>query len=417
MSDFFNQDRPYPCLPLGIGGKKGMRLQKSSPLLFSLLEGILTQPTAPFRESWVKRACLSHCEELGLPVHEDRYGNYWVGAATEAQARRASLVFVAHLDHPGIVIHKFLRRGRKIFAEGDWLGGGPMDIRNFPVKVFSDVNGLMVFDGVVSRHTAGPRGPQHVTIEIKPTPLALAATTPAGLRSLGPWGACLWYSKHGVPAGVAIKGNQIVTKAADDLIGVCALIAGLARAGKPKGVVALLTRAEESGFHGSLDVLERKLLNPKKTLMISIETSSQLPGAVLGNGPVVRLGDRATVFSPALVSWVQAQAEELARSHPKTFRFQRRVMDGGTCEATAFNCFDFRVAGISTPLHNYHNMTKHGRPEPEAVNVSDVEALAMLVTHIMKAHRPTHINKLCDLAFGGYRGKLMKNQKAHAKYL
>ena len=380
-----------------------------------LLEDVLMQPTAPFRESWVKRSVASICADARLPLFEDDIGNLWVGARNLREAHRASLVFVAHLDHPGIVITGFRQTPSRILATGTWLGGGPMDIRSFDVKVFSDVNGLTVLDGVVSSHTKGPRGAKDVEIEIKPSALARAACTLTGLKSLGPWGACLWYRKQGVATGVVKRKERWVTKAADDLVGVCALMAGYARAGKPRGVVALLTRAEESGFHGTLAVLEKKLLNPKKTLMISVETSSQLPGAELGKGPVVRLGDRATIFSSAFVYWTQARAAELA-ARDKSFKYQRRVMDGGTCEATPFNCFGFQVAGISTPLHNYHNIAASGRPEPEAVDVGDVEGLTKLIAHLMKSHRASHAQTLQKGAYAEFMAKLMKNQKEHHKY-
>jgi endoglucanase len=35
---------------------------------------------------------------------------------------------------------------------------------------------------------------------------------------------------------------------------------------------------------------------------------------------------------------------------------QRKLMAGGSCEATAFGAFGFRAAGLCLPLHNYHNM-------------------------------------------------------------
>lgn len=380
-----------------------------------LLEGVLTQPTAPFRESWPKRACLTFCKEARLPVYEDKTGNLWVNARNERQARAASLVFVAHLDHPGVVVTRFEQKRGKIFAHGVWLGGGPMDIRNFDVKVFSDVNALTVLDGVVRKQSKGPRGPKDVVIEIKPSALARAACTAKGLQALGPWGACLWYQKHGVARGVVKRNGMWVTKAADDLVGACSLIEGLSRAGRPKGVVALLTRAEESGFHGTIEVLRKKVLNPNHTLMISIETSSQLPGAELGKGPVVRLGDRATVFTPSFVYWVQQQAAALA-ARDKTFKYQRRVMDGGTCEATAFNIYGFQVAGISTPLKNYHNMGANNRPEPEAVGVTDVEQLASLITELMKNHKRSHAKTLSKQAFSKFTKSLLANQKAHQKY-
>jgi endoglucanase len=48
-------------------------------------------------------------------------------------------------------------------------------------------------------------------------------------------------------------------------------------------------------------------------------------------------------------------ATELA-SENRDFRFQRRLMDGGTCEATAFCAAGYRAGGLALPLGNYHNM-------------------------------------------------------------
>jgi len=384
--------------------------------LKNLLEGVLTQPTAPFRESWVKRACLSFCDDLKLPTWEDSTGNLWVGARSKSEATKTGLVFVAHMDHPGIVVKSFERRGKKIFAHGQWLGGGPMDIRNQEVKVFSDVNGLIALEGKVASFTKGARGPDVVKIEITPTPLAIAACTDQGFKSLGPWGACLWYSKKGVPKGVAFKNGEVVTKAADDLVGACGLIYALKQAGAPKGIAVLLTRAEESGFHGTIEVLRKKILNPLRTMMVSIETSSQLPlGGELGKGPVLRLGDKATVFDPGFTYWMQQQAAELAKREKK-FTYQRRVMDGGTCEATAFNCYGFRVAGVSVPLKNYHNMSPSGRAEPESVSLRDVERLTLLVSHTMKSFKRAMCKSQRHDIFKSYLGKLIENQNEHMKY-
>lgn len=382
--------------------------------LRSLIETILTQPTAPFRESWVKRAVLSYCRAERIPLREDALGNFWVNVRHPAEIARARMVFVAHMDHPGMVIRGFRRRGGRVFADARWLGGGPMDIRGHEVQVFSDVNALLVFDGVVRSHTRGPRGPEQVTLEITAgrvgsKDLAREACTPRGLRQLGPWGACLWYRKAGVPAGVAARGGKWHTKAADDLVGVCAILRGL-RLARRSGVVGLLTRAEESGFHGALHVIRKKLLDPRKALVVSVETSAELPGARPGGGPVVRLGDRTTVFDPAFNHWLTARAEELARLD-RTFRFQRRVMDGGTCEATAFNCYGFVTTGLSTPLVNYHNQD-YARgtrgPRPEAVAQADVERLVKLIAHVVKRQKPELRRRLRELAFGDLRKKLLK---------
>lgn len=411
----------------------------SNAKLERTIHEILSQPTAPFRESWVLQACRAYCLRNKLSFFEDSFGNLWVGPSSQAQAKKSKLVFVAHLDHPGIVLKKFFKRGKKLFAEGTWLGGGPLDIRNQDVLLFSHSDACAVVNGRVVSHTKkGMRGPDAVTMEVKADEvfswlgksqilgkqqsrtLLEALCSGKGFETLGPWGACLWYKKHSVSEGVRKHGPYWETKAADDLIGVCALLESL-RVSKAKGVALLLTRAEESGFHGALDVLRHKRLNPKHTRIVSIETSATLPGALLGNGPVVRLGDRSTVFSPALVYWVQSSAAALAKKN-KRFSYQRRVMDGGSCEATAFNCYGFEVAGLSTPLLNYHNIPWHkkgaarNKPEPEAVNRADVDALMELVTYLMKNVNTLPAQAHSASPFAAMEKNLIANHKAEVKH-
>jgi putative aminopeptidase FrvX len=386
-----------------------------------LIQQILSQPTAPFRESWVAKIITDHCKKWKLPYFEDSYGNVWVGASGIKDARTKNLVFVAHIDHPGVVIEGFAQRAGKTFAHGTWLGGGPLNLLGEEMLVFSHVNAGTAFKAKVSSHTVnGKRGAHRVTLEVLPGKLfqwngeqqKLAPTQVASLlgalcsdsafSAFGPWGACLWYSKHGIPNGVKKQGPYWQTKAADDLIGVCALLLALRKTFRASKRSALLfSRAEESGFHGSLWALENRLLSPKRTRIVSVETSSALPGATPGNGPVVRLGDRSTVFSPGLVHWTQSQASALlskrVRKGAAPFRFQRRVMDGGSCEATAFNAFGFEVAGLSTPLIHYHNVNweqvrraksaaaqkRAQKPLPEAVHTQDVIHLVQLLEKMM----------------------------------
>lgn len=400
---------------------------------------ILSQPTAPFRESWVMRACQAYCTRNRIPFFEDSFGNVWVNAKSATAAKRAKLAFVAHTDHPGVVVQKFFKRGQKVFAEGTWLGGGPLDIRSHDVLIFSHVDACAVFNGKVVRHTVnGMRGPDKVTIEVQANQvfswlgqtqllgkrqtrsLLEALCSAKGFQTLGPWGACLWYKKQGVSAGVRKHQGFWQTKAADDLIGVCALLESI-RHTRAKGCVLLLTRAEESGFHGALDVLTKKRLNPKMTRVVSIETSATLPGALLGKGPVVRLGDRSTVFSPAFVYWVQSKAAELAKKN-KRFAYQRRVMDGGSCEATAFNCFGFEVAGLSTPLQNYHNIPWHKKgaarkkPQPEAVHTADVAALTELLIHLMQNSRELSKKAHTSKPFSKMEKSLIENFRQEVRH-
>lgn len=136
------------------------------------------------------------------------------------------------------------------------------------------------------------------------------------------------------------------------------------------GARAVFTRAEEQGFIGTLGMIRSGSL-PPSTKIISVETSKALPGVILGGGPVIRLGDRASMFDHRMVFFMDRVARELQKKD-RRFRCQRRVMDGGTCEATPYRLNGYVAGGIAIPLHNYHNQgkTKIGA---EAVHLRDAE--------------------------------------------
>ena len=177
---------------------------------------------------------------------------------------------------------------------------------------------------------------------------------------------------------------MVYTKAADDLVGVFAILS-LAKHFKGSDIpfLGLISRAEEVGFIGTIGHFELEWLTSHKesVAVISLETSRTLPGALIGKGPVVRLGDRATPFDPGLVQVLTQVAEKSLRG-----KFQRRMMDGGTCEATAALAFGLRAMGISIPLGNYHNQSFEGGPEsagewgpaPEFVHLEDIKRMLIL---------------------------------------
>ena len=94
--------------------------------------------------------------------------------------------------------------------------------------------------------------------------------------------------------------------------------------------IGLLTRGEEVGFVGAVKHFESAYLaKARRPLMVvSLEASRTLTGAIIGKGPVVRLGDRRTVFDAGGLQVLSQLAERLL---PKAH--QRRIMDGGACEA------------------------------------------------------------------------------------
>ena len=203
------------------------------------------------------------------------------------------------------------------------------------------------------------------------------------------------------------EGELLYTKAADDLVGSFAILSlAIERLGSKKAprkgakgkkrlpFLGLLTRAEEVGFIGAIGHFELGWLKAARrpVLCVSLETSRTLPGADIGKGPVVRLGDRSTVFDSAALAGLQ-RAGSLASLPDK---HQRRVMDGGTCEATAATAYGFPCVGISVPLGNYHNQSFEGGPDsagalgpaPEFVHLGDVGGLLELCRGLLKPKLP-----------------------------
>jgi endoglucanase len=100
---------------------------------------------------------------------------------------------------------------------------------------------------------------------------------------------------------------------------------------------------------------------------------------------IVRVGDARSLFDPRLMKVLHDAAAELAREQPG-FAFQRRLMDGGSCEATAFCAAGYRAGGLALPLVNYHNMSglDGGEPGigPETIRVSDFAAEVRLLLRL-----------------------------------
>ena len=86
----------------------------------------------------------------------------------------------------------------------------------------------------------------------------------------------------------------------------------------------------------------------------------------------VRVGDRMSTFDLGGVYFLQ----EVARRGK--IRVQRALMDGGSCEATAFGGLGYRACGMCLPLGNYHNVGPNWQIRREYVSVADLLAMAKL---------------------------------------
>lgn len=173
-----------------------------------------------------------------------------------------------------------------------------------------------------------------------------------------------------------LRDGRILSRACDDLIGCAAIVAlfhELERAGAETCVHGLFTRAEEVGFVGAIH-LARSGRVPKSLTIVSLETSSKKGGpAQMGAGVIVRVGDRTSIFDDAATASLMDAAKIAA------IPVQRCLMSGGTCEATAYQLYGYRSAGLCVALGNYHNCGPDTQIASEFVSAEDAEGMVRLM--------------------------------------
>lgn len=356
---------------------------------------LLSQPTAPFREHLVARCALELLERHAIPHFCDPAGNVVIGCRSTGeyrkllrqQHREPARLFIAHMDHPGFHGLRWLSP-RRLLAT--WHGGSPVKgLRGSPVWLADRTGNIGTGELVRSRLLASRHALSEVEIRVGPK-------FPAAYHATGLFGGFRFRSP------VWQSGQLLHAQAADDLVGVFAILEtalhvfrNRRRASPP--FLGLLTRGEEVGFVGAIAHFELGWLQEGKRacVAISLETSRALPNARIGQGPVIRLGDRRTVFHAGYLQLLSSVAE---RALPE--KHQRRVMDGGTCEATAATAWGLPAIGISVPLGNYHNEAfprpdstgrrsgERGRPAAEYVHLDDVDGLLTLCRAMMQPELP-----------------------------
>lgn len=206
-----------------------------------------------------------------------------------------------------------------------------------------------------------------------------------------------------------LKKGIIHSRVCDDLVGCAAMIAlfmELEADEVETTVYALFTRAEEVGFIGSIEMAKKWPL-PDGVVFVSLETSAPRGGAEMGNGPAIRVGDRISVFNDAVTAeLVDAGTEE-------KIPFQRALLDGGACEATAMNLYGIPAAGISVILGNYHNCPPKKGIAEEFISLDDAKNLVKLIT--ATTIRMTQ-RKASDSSKAQLRKRLEKRVRDHQKY-
>jgi putative aminopeptidase FrvX len=144
---------------------------------------------------------------------------------------------------------------------------------------------------------------------------------------------------------------------------------------------------------------------PKNSLVISLETSRELPGVKMEQGVILRVGDRTSIFNSEAMRFLGEVATSL-KLRNKKFEFQRGLMSGGTCEATAYQEFGFQTAAVCVALGNYHNCAEKNRIAEEFVSVAD--ALSMLELLAATAKQMPRYEKLVSRLSGRLQAMLRK---------
>lgn len=280
--------------------------------LLRIVEPLLRCPTAPTFEGAVAEEI---CRQLRgrAGIHIEK-DQFGNLIVVRSGSARAQYAFVAHMDHPGW----------RLQPKKEFLGGVPADLQE-----------------------------------------------KGKIRSFGDFG--MWDLPE-----LVVERDRLYSRACDDLVGCSAIVGILDSLEESRSLASALgifTRAEEVGFIGAIELIKAGRLDPQLTV-ISLETSAERPPARMGAGPIIRVGDRTSIFD----SDVTAFLVETAKSRQLTY--QRCLMDGGTCEATAFQLYGYRSAALSIALGNYHNCTPDSRIDAEYVDIRDLEGLINLCVAI-----------------------------------
>ncbi|MFO0834874.1 MAG: hypothetical protein U0638_07875 [Phycisphaerales bacterium] len=347
----------------------------------------LTQiPTAAGREfrvvAWI-RAWLA--ARPGLEITTDPAGNIHVAIKARLSKRDATrpVYFTAHLDHPAFVVERVIAPS---VVELSFRGGVMEDyFRDAAIALYEshDPRDQPTPHSSQAAHDAEHAGAMKAPLRGKltgkldearkgdgsPSPFShYLAELERPSDSVAPGDVATW----DLPAA-AIEDALVHTHACDDLAALAAALCAfdeLLSRDIGGDVRLLFTRAEEVGFIGAIAACRPprdQRLMPMHARVIALENSRSFAESPIGGGPIVRVGDRVSVFSPQLTDAIAKRAEEIAGA-PSTvtasqknsalpkWHWQRKLMAGGACEASVFCEAGYEATCVCLPLGNYHNM-------------------------------------------------------------
>jgi endoglucanase len=313
-------------------------------------------PTVAGRERHVVRALDDWlAQRPSLRKTTDDAGNILIRSRDEPAS--APILFTAHLDHPGFAVESITSdRAARLAFRG---GVHPHYFNRARVILYpADPDSkLAPVRATITEHE-DPDPPARLD-------RVAAIHADESLEGFTPADIAVW----DLPEPSADGTGLFHARVCDDLAALAAALDALDQLLETEAaprVGLLCTRAEEVGFTGAIAACRSGLI-PKDARLLALENSRSFPDSPLHAGPIVRVGDRISTFSPTLNAAVARCAQQLAGKtdpavgRPKIepdadFKWQRKLMPGGACEATAFYAFGYEATCLCLPLGNYHNM-------------------------------------------------------------
>ena len=310
----------------------------------SILKHLMEIPSTSFYEASVSNYIQNFLDSLGLKFQCDQFGNIICRYTSGNIKNTSPIALIAHMDHPGIELIERLNGHPDKFL-GTALGGVPFAIFNqtFPVLIINNLGERIpaLSSPLNESQNPGPDGKSALSIQTQGSkdftlPVQVIFDVPE------------FHSTDEI----------ILGRALDDLAGCSAILSTmeyLVSNQKNADVFGVFTRAEETGLIGAR-LLARNKTIPIDSVIISIEASPLIPGVSQGDGPIIRTGDALTTFD-STAEIILSEAAKSLQKEDTSFVFQRHLMSGGACEATAFAQEGYKVTGIALPLANWHNAT------------------------------------------------------------
>jgi endoglucanase len=308
-------------------------------------------PTAPCHEGHVLACVLERLKDLPhITTRLDEFGNLHA-IYDHKPAGRAPFRLVAHMDHPAFVVHRAKGVEEVRFA-------GSVEEKYFAGKG-------IVFYSERTKQPLGRAKIEGISFSEEAKRVKIDGSIPKEAT----------FAMWDLPKARCTK-RLFISPACDDLVEVAvmlALLRRLALSGAKTVVHALFTRAEEIGFAGALVAVKSKTrLEPMP--MISLEASNARGFAQLDGGPVLRVGDRISVFDSHITHWMDAAFRDLQAARPG-FAYQRRLMAGGVCEASVFQRAGWPTGALCVAMNHYHNMGLGTAVRAESISLRDWQGL------------------------------------------